>query len=613
MLIYSLLIYSSIFVKRQNYELNETGLFTRIRHNFMAQPAQTTKARLLKLLLEMQAAQPNTPVKFQELAKMIGITPQRIGQLYRELAVDYTLPPAIKTFRDVQSYPSQHSTKVRLLKLLQYSLATQPNTPVSLNELGKTLHISRERVRQLYRQLAVKYTLPPVKKRGMEIGGTNRHLQVMKAEHWALAQQVKALREQRMSYAQIQQKLGISRNQVNSAITRLNRSGDTVHRFQTPSPKTLALEAEVRAYSDQGLTAAEIARKIGRPVPTIYTVLQRLDIPFNRARRPKRPITLALEAEVRACRTQGMTPPEIAQRTGRRVQSIHRVLRRLGMPFKRVRHRRKSQKTVALEATVRTYIKQDMSVPEIARKIGRPAPTIYNVLYRLHIPFNRAKDTGRRLRNPKTLALEAEVRKYSEQGLTAPEIAKRTGRNESTIQRVHHRLHIPLQRRRKSQETVALETKVRKYSEQGLTVAEIAKRTGRPGRTIYEVLRRLGIPRNLIGNAVYSGISPQVLALEAEVRAYSDQGLTTAEIARKTGRHLQTIYNVLHRLDIPFNRARRPKSSQVVALEAKVRTYSEQGMTPLEIARKIGRPRTSIYNIFYRLHIPFSKQSRSSG
>src|SRR5205823_3595866 len=171
--------------------------------------------------------------------------------------------------------PSNQSTKLRLLKLLQYSLVTQPNTAVSLSELGRTLHISRERVRQLYRQLAVEYALPPVKKRRPGVD------------------EIK------------QQKLGISYSLANGAVTKLNSSRDMIGKLRTQSPQTLALEAEVR-----------------------------------------------------------------------------------------------------------TYIKQDMSVPEIARKIGRPAPTIYSVLQRLHIPFNRVKDTGRRLRNPETLALEAEVRKY---------------------------------------------------------------------------------------------------------------------------------------------------------------------------------------------------------
>jgi len=357
--------------------------------------------------------------------------------------------------------PSNQSTKLRLLKLLQYSLVTQPNTAVSLIELGRTLHISRERVRQLYRQLAVGYTLPPVRKRRPGISEINRH-------------------------------------QANDAVTKLTRSGDVVHKLRTLSPQTLALETDVQKY-----------------------------------------------------------------------------------------------------------IRQDMSVPEIARKIGRPAPTIYTVLQRLGIPFKRVKGTERQQRSAKTLAIEEEVRKYSEQGLSVAEIVERTRRSESNIERIHHRLRIPLPPRQKSPQTLALEAEVRTYSKQGLSAPEIAKRTGRPLRTIYYVLRRLGIPRNYTGRAAYSWNDAKARAFETELRTYSEQGMTVAEIAKRTGRPVGTIYFVLRRLRLPFIRELRPKSPKTRALEDEVRKYGEQGMKPPEIARKIGRARSTIHSVLNRLGIPF--------
>src|SRR5260370_497142 len=70
---------------------------------------------------------------------------------------------------------SNQSTKLRLLKLLQDSWSFQPNTPVSLNKLAQTLNVSRERVRQLYRQLAVEYAVPPIRKRRPGSSEINRH------------------------------------------------------------------------------------------------------------------------------------------------------------------------------------------------------------------------------------------------------------------------------------------------------------------------------------------------------------------------------------------------------------------------------------------------------
>jgi len=265
-----------------------------------------------------------------------------------------------------------------------------------------------------------------------------------------------------------------------------------------------------------------------------------------------------------------------------------------------------SPQTLALEAEVQRYIRQDLSVPEIARRIGRPAPTIYTVLQRLGIPFKRVKDTGRRLRNPSTLAIEAEVRKYSEQGLSVAEIVKRTGRSESNIERIHHRLHIPLPQKQKSPQTLALEAEVRKYSEQGLTAPEIAIRTGRPGRTIYGVLHRLRIPRRLMGKAVYkTEKSPETRALEEEVKAFIEQGMTVAEIIKRTRRPGFTIYSVLRRLHLPYIRVLKRKNPETRALEAEVRKYSEQGLTAPEIARQIGRNRKTIYSVLSRLGLPF--------
>src|SRR5260370_31626034 len=150
---------------------------------------------------------------------------------------------------------ANQSTKLRLLKLLHGSWSSQHNTPVSLSKLAQTLNVSRERVRQLYRLLAVEYTLPPVKKRSP---GSSE----------------------------------INRLQTNDAATKLNRSKVIVRK-----PKGRALEDKVRAFSEQGLSAPEIAKRTGRDKSTIRGIRRRLHISVPP--RPKNPQDLALEAEVR--------------------------------------------------------------------------------------------------------------------------------------------------------------------------------------------------------------------------------------------------------------------------------------------------------------------------
>src|SRR6266704_1221418 len=305
---------------------------------------------------------------------------------------------------------SNQSTKLRLLKLLQHSWSTQPNTTVSLSELAQTLNVSRERVRQLYHQLAVEYALPPIQKRKLN---------------------------------EINQRS--SDNQTN----KLNTNGEVIRKLRTPSPQTLALEADVRKY-----------------------------------------------------------------------------------------------------------ISQNMSVPEIARKIGRPAPTIYTALQRLDIPFKHVKDTGRRQRNAKTLAIEALVRKYSEQGLSVAEIVRKTGRSESNIERIHHRLHIPLPPKQKSPQTQELEALVCKYSEQGLNAPEIARKIGKNRKSVYSVFRRLGLPFKWV--KVTELRNPKTHAFDAEVKwYYFSLGMSSKEIASITRRDMKTVYAALHRLGVPLKKQSR--------------------------------------------------------
>src|SRR6266567_2151347 len=251
---------------------------------------------------------------------------------------------------------SNQSTKLRLLKLLQHSWSTQPNTTVSLSELAQTLNVSRERVRQLYHQLAVEYALPPIQKRKLN---------------------------------EINQRS--SDNQTN----KLNTNGEVIRKLRTPSPQTLALEADVRKYISQNMSVPEIARKIGRPAPTIYTALQRLDIPFKHVkdtgRRQRNAKTLAIEALVRKYSEQGLNAPEIVRKIGKNRKSVYSVFRRLGLPFKWVKVTElRNPKTHAFDAEVKWYyFSLGMSSKEIASITRRDMKTVYAALHRLGVPLKK--------------------------------------------------------------------------------------------------------------------------------------------------------------------------------------------------------------------------------
>src|SRR6266702_2327325 len=245
---------------------------------------------------------------------------------------------------------SNQSTKLRLLKLLQHSWSTQPNTTVSLSELAQTLNVSRERVRQLYHQLAVEYALPPIQKRKLN---------------------------------EINQRS--SDNQTN----KLNTNGEVIRKLRTPSPQTLALEADVRKYISQNMSVPEIARKTGRSESNIERIHHRLHIPLPP--KQKSPQTQELEALVRKYSEQGLNAPEIARKIGKNRKSVYSVFRRLGLPFKWVKVTElRNPKTHAFDAEVKWYyFSLGMSSKEIASITRRDMKTVYAALHRLGVPLKK--------------------------------------------------------------------------------------------------------------------------------------------------------------------------------------------------------------------------------
>jgi len=123
---------------------------------------------------------------------------------------------------------NSQATKQRILTFLKEFQAAHPNQPVSLSELAQTFHVSRERIRQHYRQLAVDHNLPPIRER-------------KKPRREAPPKQ--------------------------------------------PSPKSRAFEAEVRMYLAHGMNSTEIARMTGRGKNTVLSALHRLGVPLSKRSR----------------------------------------------------------------------------------------------------------------------------------------------------------------------------------------------------------------------------------------------------------------------------------------------------------------------------------------
>ena len=211
----------------------------------------------------------------------------------------------------------------QLLELLQQHRKEHPGVPVSFTQLADALGLSRERVRQLYRQLARQYVLPAVQKPGAGgVGQRTQHKQRI-LRTVALARQVKPLRDRGMQQDEIARTLGTSPYSVREAVEYLKLTGETV--AKVASRQTRELETTVRAYRAKGMSLPDIAAATGKSWSGIEHVVKRLaargeDItlpsrqdgrwgPYLRQRQ-------ALDAQVKALRQEGKHWTEIAQRFG---------------------------------------------------------------------------------------------------------------------------------------------------------------------------------------------------------------------------------------------------------------------------------------------------------
>jgi transposase/biotin operon repressor len=132
-------------------------------------------------------------------------------------------------------------------------------------------------------------------------------------------------------------------------------------------------------------------------------------------------------------------------------------------------------------------------------------------------------------------------------------------------------------------------------------VAEHGIRISQAQKAITKLIRE--------GETSHKLTSPETLAFEAKVQAYRAQGMTGDEIAERTGKHRTSVYAALRRLDIPLSKrtrkseetSRRLKNPKFLAFAAAAQAYRAQGMSGNEIAKRTGRPRSTVYRVIHQL------------
>lgn len=223
----------------------------------------------------------------------------------------------------------------------------------------------------------------------------------------------------------------------------------------------------------------------------------------------------------------------------------------------------------------RLYISGGQTAAEIAAHLGCPTTTVYNRLQRLGVP--RRPAVPRRRTRPADDDLR---RLYSNEGLTLRQLAERYSVTRQAVQQWLVAAGIPRRRPAAPDNDPDVATLIALYAE-GWSGPELARRFGCSSTTVYGRLERAGVPRRRDRRAVGR---PELLdALDA--------GLSAPEMAARFDVSVSAVCRALARegLETSAQAARRrAREHYATLLEIAQREGTADAATMAELQRRVG-------------------------
>ncbi len=262
----------------------------------------STRERLLFLMLDIIAVEPNTPVSLSDLAHTLGVSRERVRVLYRQLAREYPLPPV----KNKGSWSKEMRRKHTVRKQIKET---------AVREKVKALRDKGFYFQQIIQDHGIPESqLWQATKQLSREGKTSRKL--TSPETLAFEAVVRAYRAQGMTGDEIAQKTGKHRTTVYAALRRLDvplskRTRRVKGEKVTPLPRSYKkaslprgrsprspqltkahlLQILQTSFSTQPKTSvslSEIARALGVPRQRVHTLYHQfaLDYPLPPVAKP---------------------------------------------------------------------------------------------------------------------------------------------------------------------------------------------------------------------------------------------------------------------------------------------------------------------------------------
>ena len=237
-----------------------------------------------------------------------------------------------------------------------------------------------------------------------------------------------------------------------------------------------------RLYAKEGKTAEEIAKELGVKPNVVYGRLREHGIP-RRTRRIDLPAKVLEQKYV----VEKKTTAEIAKELGVNASLVNANLHRAGILVRPTNN--KQRVPIPKEDLVRMYQKEGLTTSDIARKFGCNPSTVHRRLKKYGIPRRNSGTISRTI-----ITKEALRRMYVDEGKSAAEIARETGCNDVTVLN-RLRKHGFEIRGRNLKNIITKEDLQRLYVDEGLPLKDIAGIYKCHEGTIHTYRRKFGISK----------------------------------------------------------------------------------------------------------------------
>lgn len=240
------------------------------------------------------------------------------------------------------------------------------------------------------------------------------------------------------SAADIAREYGVGEKAVLKHLRRLRRPEDprTVRQKEPPIDEATLR----RLYVDQGLSLLALGDRVGASACAVRNWLRRYGIRPRPQGKSRRVGTLrrfqASKSDLRNLYVrQRLSLEEIARRKGVALETVRQALVRLGIPVRSHSQAAKSAKErkITRQILERLYVIKTLSLDRVGRELGVSGDTVRYWLKRYHLQVRSGREVAAAQRRPPGLP-ESTLRKlYEKQGLSLWDIARQAGVTPVTV------------------------------------------------------------------------------------------------------------------------------------------------------------------------------------